>query len=188
MEPITKETTTKRSATIELTTQRLLLRRYVPEDAEILHRDFGLDPAMFEYSGWNPYATKEMAEKTVADFISSYGDDHFYGWVIEHGGRLIGTIGAYDYDPESNTIEIGASIRRADWGKGYGGEAAKAVIDHLISDECISCVKAWCAADNKGSAKIMERAGMRLVSTEKDDLEIGGEKYDKLNYEIRISG
>lgn len=188
MEPITKETTTKGSATIELTTQRLLLRRYVPEDAEILHRDFGLDPAMFEYSGWNPYATEEMAEGTVADFINSYGDDHFYGWAIEHDGRLIGTIGAYDYDPESDSIEIGASIRRDDWGKGYGGEAAKAVIDQLTSGEGISCVKAWCASDNKGSAKIMERAGMQLVSTEKDALEIGEEKYDKLNYEIRISG
>ena len=129
-----------------------------------------------------------MAEGTVADFINSYGDDHFYGWAIEYDGRLIGTIGAYDYDPESDSIEIGASIRRDDWGKGYGGEAAKAVIDHLTSGEGISCVKAWCASDNKGSAKIMERAGMQLVSTEKGALEIGGEKYDKLNYEIRISG
>lgn len=26
---------------------------------------------MFEYSGWNPYATLEMAESTVADAIAS---------------------------------------------------------------------------------------------------------------------
>lgn len=57
--------------TKELRTSRLLLRRHVMEDAAPLHEGFGTDPAMFEYSGWNPYATLEMAESTVADAIAS---------------------------------------------------------------------------------------------------------------------
>ena len=37
--------------TIQLTTDRLTLRRHIIEDAEILHQNFGLDPEMFRYSG-----------------------------------------------------------------------------------------------------------------------------------------
>ena len=170
--------------TVLLTTDRLVLRRHTEEDAMLLYQNFGLDPEMFKYSGWNPYASKEAAEEAVRQFIDSYDDNHFYGWAIEYDGRLIGTIGAYDYDPETDSIEIGCSIERKSWGKGFAGEAVRAVIRYLTEQEGIRCVKAWCAADNVGSKKIMERAGMNHVSTEKDALEIEGQKYDKLNYTV----
>ncbi len=90
------------TGTIEFSTKRLLLRRYRMEDAPSLFAKSGCDPLMYEYSGWNPYATLDMAERTVRRFIDSYGDPGFYGWAIEYQGQLIGTIGAYDYDPEKN--------------------------------------------------------------------------------------
>ena len=70
------------TGTMEITTERLLLRRYRADDARILHEKFGCDPEMYEYSGWNPYATYEMAEDTVQRFIDSYGNTDFYGWAI----------------------------------------------------------------------------------------------------------
>ena len=168
--------------TIQLTTERLVLRRHMEEDALLLHQNFGMDPEMFRYSGWNPYATEQMALESVRQFIDSYEDTHFYGWAIEHDGRLLGTLGAYDYNSETDSIEIGCSIQRACWGQGFAGEAVKAAISYLTEQEEIKCVKAWCAADNAGSRKIMERAGMRHVSTEKGALEIEGRKYDRENY------
>ena len=172
------------TGTNEIRTERLVMRRYQREDALILYKKFGCDPEMYTYSGWNPYASKEAAEEAVRQFIDSYDDNHFYGWAIEYDGRLTGTIGAYDYDPETDSIEIGCSIERKSWGKGFAGEAVRAVIRYLTEQEGIRCVKAWCAADNVGSKKIMERAGMNHVSTEKDALEIEGQKYDKLNYTV----
>ena len=172
--------------TIQLATDRLVLRRYIEEDALLLHQNFGLDPEMFKYSGWNPYATLEEAKEAVRQFIDSYGDEHFYGWAIEHEGRLVGTVGAYDYDPETNSIEIGCSIERKNWGKGFAGEAIKIVIAYLMDQEEIQCIKAWCAADNIGSRRIMESAGMIQASIEKDALEINERKYDKLNYKLII--
>ena len=62
--------------TTELKTERLTLRRYRPDDAEALYRYLGTDPAMYQYSGWNPYATPEMAKETVNRFIDSYDDEH----------------------------------------------------------------------------------------------------------------
>ncbi len=166
----------------QLKTPRLILRRHVSEDAEILYKAFGLDPDMYRYSGWNPYATLSAAEETVRRFIYDYEKEHFYAWAIEYEGRLIGTAGAYDYDPESNSIEIGCSIEHASWGKGFASEAIEAVLAYLTGHEEIRFVKAWCAADNSASRRMMEKAGMRLLDCEKEALEINGEKYDKLNY------
>ena len=55
----------KPHGTAELRTERLVLRRYTMEDAEELHHYLGSDPAMSQYSGWNPYETLEMARETV---------------------------------------------------------------------------------------------------------------------------
>ena len=58
--------------TVELWTSNLILRRYFPDDAKQLYEHFGTDPEMHKYSGWNPYATQEMAQETVRGFIESY--------------------------------------------------------------------------------------------------------------------
>ena len=173
------------SGTVELRTERLLLRRHVAEDAKPLHENFGQDPVMFEYSGWNPYATPEMAAGTVAEFIAGYEDPRTYAWAITHDGRLVGTIGAYDYDAEKNAIEVGLSIEKASWGKGFATEAVGAVLRYLAHDEGIATITAWCAADNIGSQRAMEKAGMAKVSTQKDALQIGDSTFDRLDYEYR---
>lgn len=170
------------AGTILLQIPRLLLRRHVPEDAGVLYRNFGTDAAMVRYSGWNPYATPEQARGTVQRFIDNYVDPRFYGWAIEREGRMIGTIGAYDYDPEKNQIEVGFSIERASWGKGYAAEALRAVLEYLTTQEGIAHVTAWCASDNIASKRTLEKAGMRLSGIDAGGLEVGGERYDRLDY------
>lgn len=98
------------AGTVEIRTPRLLLRRHVMGDAVALHEHFGLDEAMYKYSGWNPYAMLEDAERAVSRFIASYSDPHFYGWAIECEGRLVGTIGAYDYDAGEDALEVGGAV------------------------------------------------------------------------------
>jgi len=174
------------AGTIALQTPRLLLRRHVPEDAGLLYRNFGTDAAMFRYSGWNPYAAPEQARETVQRFIDSYADPRFYGWAIECDGRMIGTIGAYDYDQEKNQIEVGFSIERASWGKGYAAEALEAVLDYLTVQEGIARVTAWCASDNIASKRTQEKAGMRPSGIDAGGLEVEGQRYDKLVYTYSI--
>lgn len=170
------------AGTIALQTPRLMLRRHVPEDAGLLYRNFGTDAAMVRYSGWNPYATPEQARETVQRFIDSYADPCFYGWAIERERRMIGTIGAYDFDKEKNQIEVGFSIERASWGKGYAAEALRAVLEYLTTQEGIAHVTAWCASDNIASKRTLEKAGMRLKGVDAGGLEVGGERYDRLDY------
>lgn len=169
--------------TIQLETKRLVLRKHVAEDAEFLYSVLGTDEASYEYSGWNPYATPEMARETVGRFIDSYDDEDFYGWAITLDGEIIGTIGAYDYDPEESSIEAGISIAREYWGRGYATEAIERVLRYLTEDRKIGVVKAWCADDNIGSSRIMEKCGMTKVNVEKGALEINGKVYARIDYE-----
>ncbi len=169
--------------TVELWTEQMTLRRYRPEDAEPLHRRLGTDPAMAQYSGWDPYATLEVARETVRGFIDGYDDGHVYAWVMDIDDVIVGTIGAYDL--KDDHIEIGFSVVK-DWqGRGLATEALKKVLEYLTENEGISCVTAWCAAENTGSRKVLERAGMTLVRTEKNGLAVGDRVYDKLTYHFR---
>lgn len=169
--------------TAELRTERLILRRYRPEDADALYQDLGTDPDIARYSGWNPYAIPETARETVLRFIDSYRDEHFYGWAIDSEDVLYGTIGAYDYS--DGEIEVGFSIVKACRGQGYATEALEEVLHYLTGNEGISRVTAWCAAENAASRKVMEKAGMRFVRSEKNGLTVGENTYDKLIFEYR---
>ena len=171
--------------TAELWTDHLVLRRYRPEDADALYQHLGQDPEMYRYSGWNPYETQDMAKETVKRFIDSYCDDHFYGWVIDSEDVLLGTIGAYDL--EEDHIEVGFSIVKACWGRGYATEALKRVLEYLTGNEGIPCVTAWCAVENIGSRRVLEKAGMQLVRIERDGIAAGDRTYDKLVFEYRAN-
>ena len=169
--------------TVDLWTGRMILRRYRPEDADSLYQYLGTDPSMYAYSGWNPYATLEMAQETVRGFIASYDDEHVYSWIMDIDDAIVGTIGAYDY--KDDQIEVGFSVVK-DWqGRGLATAALKKVLEYLTENEGISCVTAWCAAENIGSQKVLEKAGMKFLCTEKNALTVGDSVYDKLTYEYR---
>ena len=171
------------SGTVPLDTGRLRLRRHVITDGELLYYLIGCDEEMHKYTGWNPYASAESARSMVQEFIDSYSDEYFFGWAIElkdpensSASELIGTIGAYDYNPEENSVEVGISIARKHWGRGYGYEALSAVLKYLTEDKAISLVKAWCQEGNTGSKTIMEKCGMKFTNIDSDN---------KLHYEYR---
>ena len=169
--------------TAEIWTENLILRKYSLEDVEQLHHYLGKDPEMSRYSGWNPYATLEMAQETVQEFIDHYDDDHFYSWLMDVDDVVVGTIGAYDY--EDGRIEVGFSVVKGWQGRGFATEALTKILWYLTENEGIPCVTAWCAAENTASRKVLEKAGMQLVRTEKDGLTVGDKVYDRLFFEYR---
>ena len=169
--------------TVDLWTGRMILHRYRPEDADSLYQYLGTDPSMYAYSGWNPYATLEMAQETVRGFIASYDDEHVYSWIMDIDDVIVGTIGAYDY--KDDQIEVGFSVVKGWQGRGLATAALKKVLEYLTENEGISCVTAWCAAENIGSQKVLEKVGMKFLCTEKNALTVGDSVYDKLTYEYR---
>ena len=144
-----------------LETKRLILRQVSLKDAGILYQELGCYPEMIRYTGWNPYNSEESATEKIKQDIANSEREGFYSWIIEADGRPIGTIGAYGYDQEISSIEIGYSIFRAEWGHRYASEAAARVVKFLIHEEGINRVHAWCHCENLASAAVLESAGLR---------------------------
>lgn len=145
----------------ELKTARLVLRGLNRNDAAVLYRELGCDPEITRYTGWNPYSTLEEALEKVEEDIANYGIEGCYSWIIQLDGEAVGSIGAYGYEPEVSSVEIGYSIFRKAWGKGYASEAAAEVVRFLLEDERINRVHAWSSADNAASVRVLEKAGLK---------------------------
>lgn len=154
----------------DIKTNRLLLRQFRISDSIRIHELLGVDPDFTRFTGWNPYASPEMARATISEFIDKYDEDHFYSWGIEWNGELIGTIGAYDFCAEDNSIEIGYSIGKEFWGNGFASEACSAVSRYLIENEKISIIKAWVVTENVGSAKVLQNSGFILKESQMEEV------------------
>lgn len=126
---------------IILTASGLSIEPETVKDAEDIYKYMGCDPEITRYTGWNPYRTLQATVDKIQRDISS--DDGSYSWVIRKDEVFVGTIGAYDYQPDEAAIEIGYSIAREFWGKGYAGATAKAVVEFLLREPQIREIRAW---------------------------------------------
>ena len=169
--------------TVELWTERLILRRFRMEDAERLHRCLGADPAVLSYAGRNPYATLETARETVRRVMGRYDDEHFYAWVMDSEDVVVGTIGARGC--EDGRTEVGVCVVPSWRGRGLAAEVLKKILEYLTENEGIPCVTARCAPEDTRSRRALEKAGMRPVRTARNGFPAGERENDRMIYEYR---
>ena len=145
-----------------LETPRLLLREFVPEDADALARIIS-DPETMRY--YPAPFDRRGVEDWIQRNLRRYASDGFSLWamVLRESGELIGDCGLIKQVVEgSEEIEIGYHLRRDHWGKGLATEAARAVRDSgfaaLKVDRLISLIR----PENGPSRRVAERNGMKL--------------------------
>jgi [ribosomal protein S5]-alanine N-acetyltransferase len=118
---------------------------------------------------WPP----EHWEPHVFDFILKQFEDEpeTLGWhryvVLPNGRTLIGAVGGFP-KPEGD-VEIGYSTLPEFQRLGYGTEAAKALVDWLLSREGVRSVSAQTFPRLPESIKVMERCGMQFVGDGDDE-------------------
>ena len=167
----------KRERNIEISDLDLYIVPETLEDAENIYRYMGCDPEITRYTGWNPYRTLQATVDKIEKDINS--DDGSYSWVIKKDGDFVGTIGAYDYNAEDMSIEIGYSIARPFWGKGYAGAATKAVVAFLLDNERINTIRAWSHKDNLASRKVLMNAGFEESGMNAEEVTFIRERYSQ---------
>ncbi|WP_339148788.1 MULTISPECIES: GNAT family N-acetyltransferase [unclassified Sutcliffiella] len=151
--------------TIFLETERLLLRRLELRDAdrvEELASDYELAKTTLTVP--HPYPPG-----SAADFIRSMWDSKERGLVVfaiveKEIDSLIGIINIKQ-TLSYKRGELGYWIGRPYWGKGYGTEAARAVVAFGFKELGLNKMFAGAFADNPGSWRIMEKVGMKHEGT-----------------------
>lgn len=136
-----------------MTTRRLVLRRFLKSDGEGLY-DYLSDPEVVKYEPYEPY-TREMAEQEAA----RRAEDQNFWAVCLLDGALLGNV--YFAEGEFDTWELGYVFNRKYWGKGYAGEAARALLDLGFTEWGMHRVTAMCNPENERSWRLLERLGMR---------------------------
>ena len=85
-------------------------------------------------------------------------------WAVDDKttGAFIGQCGLRPIDEGAGPeIEIAYHYTKVSWGKGYGTEAAIAVVAHGFGPVCLERIVALALPDNVGSWRIMEKVGLR---------------------------
>lgn len=153
-----------------LHTERLIMRPSQKEDAQGLY-EYMKKPEVAASSTWEAFKNKEEVYRMfIAPQLEAKEKATSYRWTViaKEPKRIIGQIGIVDLAPISRRYTIGWSVDSAEWGKGYGTEMARAVIEFLLRHAHANRVEAITAVDNIGSWKVMEKAGMTWEATYRD--------------------
>jgi RimJ/RimL family protein N-acetyltransferase len=155
----------------ELETSRLLLRGFRQGDLDA-YLDMCTDPEVMRFIGNGQTLDRNQSWRNMA-MVTGHWQLRGYGlWAVEERitGAMIGRIGLWN--PEGwPQMEVGWTLRRAYWGKGFATEAAQAAIDYAVSvlkeQHLISLIK----PGNQASIRVAERLGEELEGT----IELNGE-------------
>ncbi len=113
-------------------TERLILRRFTPDDVDLLV-ELDSDPDVMRYiNGGRPTPREEIETDILPWFLHYYETYPGYGfWAVieKSSGEFIGWF-HFRPQPEdpSEQPELGYRLRRSAWGKGYGTEGSRALI------------------------------------------------------------
>ncbi len=144
-----------------LDTQRLRLRKTILADAEVIFTEYAQDPEVSRYLTWRPHQSVADTREFVRACLTAWGRRTSFHWTIvrRKDDRLLGMITAR---VDGHKWELGYVLARSYWGRGYMTEAVSAVVRWAFSRPEIYRVWAVCDIDNRASARVMEKAGMKL--------------------------
>lgn len=172
-----------RNGTMNLETERLILRKLTVNDAKEAFNNWCNDDEVSKYMTWSTHKTEEDTKGWLKETEKVYIDNVNYEWgiVLKETNELIGSIGAYIKEEFDNRYEIGYAISKKYWRNGYTTESVKRVMEYLINEEGIKRFIGRHAKLNGASGSVMQKAGFRYV---KDGWY---EKFDKTGiYETKI--
>jgi RimJ/RimL family protein N-acetyltransferase len=145
-----------------LTTDRLVLRPFVPEDLD------ELAPIHAEESFWwyplRGAMTKEETARFLERIVSRYESDGFgIEAVIDRAtGAMIGWAGLavpHFLSEVLPAVEVGWRLSRAQWGKGLATEAGAAAVDFGFTRGGLDRIVSIYEPENTASGRVMDRLG-----------------------------
>jgi len=145
-----------------LTTERLVLRPFSPDDAPEVQRLAG-DRAIADTTLNIPHPYEDgAAEEWIATHqdVFDQGQGLTFAITLKDDGILVGAIGLRDAQPR-HQAEMGYWIGKPYWNQGYCTEAARAVLHYAFEEMGLIRVHASCLSRNPASGRVMEKIGMQ---------------------------
>ena len=134
-------------------TERLILRRYQPEDLQDLY-EYLSDPEVVKYEPYQPLTLEETKE----NLKWRIGTEEMIAVECKVSHKMIGNVymGKRDFE----ALELGYVFHRSYWGHGYAAESCNALISRAFSNG-IHRIYAECDPDNIRSWGLLEALGFQ---------------------------
>ncbi|HEY7667601.1 MAG TPA: GNAT family protein [Actinomycetota bacterium] len=168
-------------------TERLVLRPLAEGDFDALYAyESREDVARWLY--WGPRSPDEVRErlgrKISARAIRAEGDVLSLAMTLRETGEMVGDIVLEFLSEEHRTGEIGYIVHPDHQGRGYATEASEAMLRFAFDEVGLHRVIGRTEARNRGSARTLEKLGMRLEAHLVENEWVKGEWQSELVYAI----
>ncbi len=146
---------------MELTTERLHLRPFAEGDRAAIHAVYA-DPDVMRFVGHGAHRT--MAEtatalRTYTDVLDRHGFSVVA--VLERdSGELVGDAGLHPLGGVGPELELGYTLARRAWGRGYATELGRALVAHAFAQPAVPRVVAQVEPENVASRHVLTKLGM----------------------------
>ena len=153
--------------TVTLETARLLLRRFVMEDADPMFLNWASDPEVTKYLTWPPHENAGVSRQVISSWLESYKADDYYHWIIvlKDLHEPIGSMAAVKVDDRIDMVHIGYCIGKPWWHQGYTSEALTRVVQFFFEEVRANRVESRHDPRNPNSGKVMMKAGLQYEGT-----------------------
>lgn len=158
----------KNCGTQRIETDRLILRRYVIEDADAMYKNWASDSEVTKFLTWQPHSSVDVSRSIIEDWLKEYSDEKYYQWAIvlkDNGNEPIGDISVVHMNEDISMVHIGYCLGRAWWRRGIMSEALKAVTDFMFDTVEVNRVESRHDPMNPNSGKVMQKCGMKYEGT-----------------------
>lgn len=136
--------------TIDIKTERTLLRKIVMEDAK----------TFFTYGDWGE--TQEEANSYIEKLIEPYSFDDYYHWGIEYENKIVGRVKVNEISHRDNFVELAYDIAPDFRCRGLMTEAVQAVIKFLFNEINVNRIYEHIRVNNHASNRVVQKIGMKL--------------------------
>lgn len=146
-------------------TRRLLLRRWVVEDAEALYR-YASDRRVSELALWPCHTSVEMSREVIERFFAPNPDT--FAMVLKDMDEPIGCVGLVPsgdehHDIEAGEREVGYWIGYPYWGYGLTTEAVEGLIGYCRDVLGLHSLLITTDARNVASQRVAEKCGFHFI-------------------------
>lgn len=155
-----------------LETDRLILRKYVPEDFDALYAILSDAETMQHYP--SPY-DREKTKRWIQWSLDNYEKYGFGLWaiVLKETGEFIGDCGITLQNIDGEMLpEIGYHIHKNHWRKGFAKEAGCAVRDWAFTHTPYDVLYSYMKYTNVASYSTAQAIGMQKIKEYADPVDI----------------
>lgn len=155
---------------------RLALVRFCADDFAAVHA-FASDPEVCRYTSWGPNSETDTWS-FLNEAVRTPPDQFLLAIMLD--GQVIGSAAVWTTSVADQAGELGYTITRRFWGKGYSTEVATLLLGLGFEPKGLERLAATCDPENAASIRVLEKTGLAREGLLRGHLRVRGRRRDSL--------